>query len=232
MKTNPWMRILLMSGLLPFLNTPLRAQVLFSEDFTAGYSSEPENFNGGQYESSLTLAHSGDLTNWIHLGQYSVHVVDKANEYNDNSNPVDYALMIWDYNELWQDTGIVDSNVMGNSYEVAFEMSPAVYKESSQQTTATDGIIVDLLRPDDSVFSTQTFNPGAWAGNLSFTAVKFTYEGDGTGDLRILLRTANSGNDHFGGAMDNLSLSQIPEPAAPALAGLSGLMLLRRNRRK
>ena len=66
-----------------------------------------------------------------------------------------------------------------------------------------------------------------------------TYTGDGTGDVKISVRSLNDTAGRFGGEIDNLSVSVqpsevIPEPCTMAMLGLAfaGLGGYVRRRRK
>ena len=209
----------------------------FSEDFnglTGG------TFNGGQFESGLAVAYGGNLPDWSKSGGGVVHVVDQANVYPNIVNPRDFAVMIWQDNVITQASGMA-ANASGLTYTVSFDAGPAVYQIGSQQTSAADGLLIEVLRGDNSVLASYTHLPGAWdhPGNTPLEAVSFQYTGDGTGDVRLRIGPSNPGSGRFGGAIDNLYLSvqpegDIPEPATMALLGLAvaGLGGYVRRRRK
>lgn len=215
--------------------------LLFSETFN-GYSG---TFNGGQFETSLAVGHTGSLPGWSKTGAGTVHAVDHANVNPNIVAPRDFAVMIFgggnvaQQNIITLSSAIAGSNVLGTEYELSFDASPAVYQAGSQATNSTDGLLVELLRAlDNTVLHSFTHLPGAWpggAGSFDLDLVTFNYTGDGTGDLIIRIGpggTAGSSN-RFGGAIDNVTLTAlaavIPEPSTCVLA-IVGFAFLQRRR--
>ena len=195
-----------MAVLLLCLATPGEAQI-FTEDFN-GFTASGGNFNGGQYQSGLAVAYSGTLPDWGKSGSGTVHVVDTANIFaNGIVNPRDFAVMIWQNNVITQSSAIPGSNDAGVTYEVSFEASPAVYQAGSQQTSASDGLLIEVLDSGSNILASHTHNPGAWAGNIVFAADSFQYTGDGSGDIRLRIGPSAFGSGRFGGAIDNLQVS-------------------------
>ncbi len=169
-------------------------------------------FNGGQFESGLDLAFGADLPGWSKSGGNPVHVVDTANLTGNIVNPRNFAVMIWQDNVITQDTAIPASNEAGTEYLVEFDASPAVYQAGTQQTSATDGLLIELLNPSDVVVASYTHLPGAWGGNTILFPDSFTYIGDGSGDLRFRVGPSAFGSGRFGGGIDNLALSPAITP--------------------
>ncbi len=220
---------LLATGILLTLSSPGAAQTIFVENFN-GFTAPAGNFNGGQFQSGSAVAFSGSLPGWGNSGDGTVHAVDHANVFaNGINNPRDFAVMFWHNNVITQSSAAAGSNIVGAAYEVSFSASPAVYQAPSQQTT-TDGLLIDVLRGDNSVLATHTYLPGAWAGTINLAAAGFSYTGDGTGDVRLRVGPSAFNSGRFGGAIDNLSLSQVPEPSAFLLA-LGGIGLIARRKR-
>ncbi len=187
---------------------PASATELFSENFNA-FTAPPPNFNGLQFESGLAVAHTGDLPGWSKSGGGAVHAV---NVVPPPPPPIpDFAVMIWQDNVITLGAPVEESNASGESYTVAFGASPAVYQAPDQQTSATDGLLVEVLRGDDSVLASTTYLPGAWAGTIDLSPVSFTYVGDGSGDVRLRVGPSAFNSGRFGGAIDDLSLTGAAE---------------------
>jgi len=212
--------------------------VIFTEDFDGVIGG---TFNGGQYQSGLDLAFGANVAGWAKAGAGAVHVVDHANVTGNIVNPRNFAPMLWggSPNILTMESTIFGSNTLGELYEVEFLASPSVYQAASQASQATEGVLIEVLRGDNSVLASHTSLPGAWAGNMAFVTDGFQYTGDGTGDIRFRVSPSNPGVGRFGSAIDDLqlsvSVSVIPEPssfilAALGLLGLIGCGRLRRRR--
>ncbi|MEX2186985.1 MAG: lamin tail domain-containing protein [Pirellulales bacterium] len=194
---------------------------LLVEDFN-GFTAPPANFNGGQYQSGLPVAFSGDLPAWSKSGGGVVHAVNHT-----SSSPANFATMIWQDNVITLNGAITGSNVSGKAYRIDFQASPAVYQAPSQQTSATDGLLVEVLRPNGSVLASYTHLPGAWAGNIVLQPGGFQYVGDGSGDVRLRVGPSSFNSGRFGGAIDNLSLSEVdsgPPASGPAWFDHVGLI--------
>jgi hypothetical protein len=200
----------LAAGLLIVLNFSSSAHAIgiFSADFN-DFTAPEGNFNGGQFESGLAVAHSGDLPDWEKSGGGTVHVVDTANVHPDIDNPRNFAVMIWQDNVITQLDAIAGSNAAGIAHTVEFVASATVYQAPSQVTTASDGLLIEVLRPDDTVLESYVHDPGAWAGDIALVPDSFEYTGDGSGDIRLRIGPSAPGSGHFAGAIDNVSLSVV-----------------------
>ena len=180
-----------------------------------GLTAPDGNFNGGQFESGLAVVHTGNLPDWDKAGAGTVHAVDVANVFPDIENARDFAVMIWHNNVITLRAAIPGSNEADKNYNVNFGVSPAVYAAASQVTTESDGILIEVLRGDGTVLAERTQEPGAWAGEITLSSGSFEYTGDGTGDIRLRIGPSAPGSGHFGGAIDNVSVS-IADPGGEA----------------
>ena len=100
-------------------------------------------------------------------------------------------------------------------YTIAFQSAPSVWSNAAQATTAADGLQIDILRADGSVLASHQHQPGAWSGTPTaqqWQPARFTYSGDGSGLVRLRIATSSPGSGRFGGALDNLVLSDGPTP--------------------
>lgn len=221
-KTNNYLG-LCASGILACLSGTAGAVTIFTEDFN-GYAG---NQNDSQSDTALDVAHTGTVTGWSNSGSGTMHAVDLGSS--------DWAIMFYQNNVITQSVGI-GANDSGTSYEVTFDYGTGVYSQLSQKTEAVDGLLVEVLRADNSVLASNTFTPGAWgAGNYNLDAGltgTLPYVGDGTGVVRLRIGPdgpLNSGN--FEGEIDNISVDSVPEPTTTALLGLGGLALILRRRK-
>ncbi len=186
---------------LTFTARPSYTNVLVTEKFTA-YTG---NQNAAQYQTGLKVSFGGNLPGWNKAGGGAIHAVDR-------SGTGDYAAMIWQDNVLTL-ASAVPANAAGATYHVDFVAAPACYSDGSQATAETDGIVIDVLRADDSILSSYTCHPGVF-GSESFAPYSFQYTGDGNGDVRLRVGPLVA-SGHFSGEIDNLRLATdyvIPTP--------------------
>jgi uncharacterized protein YjbI with pentapeptide repeats len=117
-------------------------------------------------------------------------------------------MMYYD-NAITQTTAVSNSNAANAIYTVSFKAGPAVYYYSYQATQAvsTDGLVFEILRANNTVLATNTYLPGAWAGIINLTSSSFTYTGDGTGDIRVRIKTVSPSLARFGGMVDDVVIS-------------------------
>ena len=193
---------------------------------------------GNQVTTELNLEAFTGIKGWKATGLHVNHLVDR-----DGTG--DWAVMFFDGSDVGNNNTILSpsiaaGNILNQAYHVSFEVAPAVFSQISQATNETDGIILNVLDANSSVIKSKTFLPGSFSsnaklGSLSFSKVGIDYIGTGLGENQVsLFFTANNpGASRFGGAIDNVSVSAVPEPAtfATLLAGL-GLMGFMIRRRK
>ena len=165
--------------------------------FAESFSTMSGGGSGTQCMSGRTVLHSTNVSGWTKGGLNAIHGVEMA--------PREYAATFYNDNSIAMNAGVA-ANTNGKTYEVRFRSGPSVWNACGQATTAPDGLVIDVLRPDNSVLRTFTYLPGAWAGSQTFSPGSFTYVGDGTGVVRLRVTTNNSGNGRFGGAIDDLEI--------------------------
>ena len=195
----------LTAGILFTLCSPSRAQYIFSENFN-DYTNGTQG--GVQIDDGLLIYYGGTLAGWNKSGGGAVHAVNL-------DGVSDYAPMIWQDNVLTASSGI-PANALGTAYGVAFLAGPAAWNGPSQSTAAGDGLVIGVLRGDNSVLFTYTCLPGAWAGAETLAPYSFQYVGDGSGPVRLQIRALLQ-SGHFGGAIDNLTVTNLGPAPPPAI---------------
>ncbi len=175
---------------------------IFSDNFNA-YSGIQD---ATQAVTGLPVAYGGDLPGWTKIvGGHAVHAVERS--------PGDWALMFINVNTVFMNTGVA-TNRAGVSYVVAFEAAPADYRGGQGTRTGTDSIRFEVLNPSDAVVASFDYFPGDFptSGTNPFSSASFIYVGDGSGDVRLRIFDAHTtSSDHFGGAIDNLSISEAED---------------------
>jgi hypothetical protein len=182
----------------------VQAAPIFTENFD-GYSG---NQNATQVNTGLKVAFGGNVTGWSKSGTSTMHAVDLSGSGN-------WAIMFYQDNVITLTTGIA-ANDSGATYKVDFDYGTATYNENTQATAAGDGLLVEILRADNSVLASNTYTNVAWANpaNVNLSAGlhgTIQYVGDGSGVVRLRIgptQPLNSGR--FEGEIDNLSVSLLP----------------------
>ena len=182
--------------------------------FTEGFNGIRNGGNGSQCQTGLPLRHSANLPGWMNAGLHSIHAV----QCNGDGN---WALQLVGAdgkdNVLTLNTGFA-ANVKGKTYTVSFDAGPSVWAGLQQATRADHLFSVELLRTDNTVLAKHNVSPGAWTGKQVFSHRTFTYEGDGSGNLRFRLSPVDSKGTFFHGAIDNLQVFGSVAEAAKAVA--------------
>ncbi len=177
--------------------------VLFAENFN-NYSGDQ---NSIQYQTGLKVAYGGSVSRWSNAGYSTMHAVDLSGSGN-------WAIMFYQDNVITLATGIA-ANTSGVTYQVDFDYGTAVYgtAQADQRTTATDSLLVEVLRPDNSVLASNTYTPGAWdtSGNRNLDVGNhgtLQYTGDGSGVVRLRIGpTPPYTTGRFEGEIDNISIT-------------------------
>jgi hypothetical protein len=174
----------------------------FSENFS-GYTPGPGSTNT-QFQSGLTVGFSGDLPGWTKTGLHAVHAVDLDGHGN-------WAVMIWQDNVITSTRTTAD-NVSGSDYVVHFNAGPAVDQDTSQLTSSTDGLLIQVLRADGTTLQQFTYHPGAWSGAPALVPASFHYTGDGSGPVHVRVGPSAPNSGRFGGTIDDITIT----PSTPA----------------
>ena len=189
---------------------------IFSEDFSG---LGQQGGTGSQVSTGLTVGYGGSLSGWSHSGVNTIHSVDRSSSGITNRTATFYS-----DNQITQITGIA-ANTSGVAYTMTFDLGPSVWMAGQQASNSTDGLVVSLLRANGTTVVSTTQLSGAWNGTSTaqdaMTSRTFVYTGDGTGDVRIKVSTINSSADRFGGAIDNIVVTQ-GAPACTPVTAVSG----------
>jgi hypothetical protein len=200
------------------LHSPAKATTIFTENFNA-YST---GYTGTQADTGLTVGAYGTLSGWTAAGTNAIHAEERS--------AGDWAIMLYDTNSITLNSGIA-ANQLGVTYTVSFQAAAATWNDDSQATLSPqDFLHFDILNLSNSVLASSNFATPSWSfgPTNAFVNGSFTYVGTGTGN--VLIRISDTLVDNrFAGAIDNLSVSTVPEPGSLFLlsAGLFGLGFIR-----
>ena len=176
--------------------------VIFSENF----NSTNMGTTGAQAHTGLTVGYFSSVTGWTSSGLNAMRSVNRVLGAGTN-----IAAAIPYDNQIIQSTGIA-ANTSGVTYTMFFEVGPSVWSTASEATNATDGLVVSLVRADNTVLASTTQLAGAWNATASaqsaMTSRTFSYVGDGSGVVRIKVTAVNPTAARFGGAIDNIVVTQ------------------------
>ena len=171
---------------------------LFVENFN-GYTG---NKNNTQFQTKLSVAHSGKVRGWHASGEGAIHAVDRSFG-GGQVTPSDWAVMFYMDNKI--STSGIKANEKDAVYEVSFEVAPAVYSQASQATRVGDALLFQILAKDGAVIKRFTQLVRKWDAKQTFDAGSFEYVGTGTGSVTIQITGAGKSMDPwFKGALDNL----------------------------
>ena len=189
-----------------------------------------------QYQTGNQLVFGATLNDWVKSGFNAVHAIQLSG--STPGGPGNYAIMIFSDNLITQQTPFA-ANETGKTYWVSYDIGPTVYANPAQATLAGDKLLINLLRNDNTILAFNEVAPGAWAGAQTFNQAYFSYVGDGTGPLRIQMRSADPASGRFSGAVDNMAFwdsvptAPVPEPgtwaAAALLVGAAGYVRWRKR---
>ena len=176
--------------------------VIFSENF----NSTNMGTTGAQAHTGLTVGYFSSVTGWTSSGLNAMRSVNRVLGAGTN-----IAAAIPYDNQIIQSSGIA-ANASGVTYTMFFEVGPSVWSTASEATNATDGLVVSLVRANNTVLASSTQLAGAWNGTASaqsaMTSRAFSYVGDGSGSVRIKVTAINPTAPRFGGAIDSIVVTQ------------------------
>jgi len=163
-----------------------------------------------QAQTQLAMRYQATSSIWIAAGINSHHVLvrDAANK----------ALMIFGFSthSATLTTGI-PANATGERFEVAFDVSPTVGNNLDQATSTADRLVVRAVDESGAILGQLSVAPGAWGGSNNFSKYSFTYIGNGTGLVKIVI-SSSVVTQKFAGAIDNLSIISKPDIVSAALS--------------
>ena len=195
-------------GVESFLELQIDVLGADGEVFLESFGGYEGNKNNQQPDTGLSVAHSGKVPGWSASGAGAMHAVDRSMRTSELAlTPSDWAIMIFKDNVITSSQ--ISANAAGKNYQVSFEASPAVYGDLSQATKDGDALVVEVMRIDGSVLKSFKYAPGAWRGKSTFASAQFSYQGDGSGVIRLRIGAAgNTIDDCFKGAIDNLIIKK------------------------
>lgn len=197
-----------------------RASLLYSYDLNGITDA---NISSLQYQTGNQLVFGANLTDWVKSGFNAVHAIQLSGAIP--GGPGNYGIMIFGDNLITQQTAFA-ANTLGKTYYVSYDIGPTVYADANQATQASDQLRINLLRGDNSILASNVVAPGAWAGVQTFSLAYFSYVGDGSGPIRMQMRSENPFSGRFSGAVDNMAFwdseptDAVPEPGTWAAAAL------------
>ncbi|MFP6675217.1 MAG: PSD1 and planctomycete cytochrome C domain-containing protein [Pirellulaceae bacterium] len=104
----------------------------------------------------------------------------------------------------------ISANDEGREYRVSFVAGPSVWAGAGQATAEQDGLLLQVLRKDETVLAYHVHRPHAWSGKADaqqLNAASFVYTGDDSGDVSLHI-TSSDYTNRFGGAIDDLSIAE------------------------
>lgn len=159
--------------------------------------------NGTQANTNYPLAQRALPGDWLALGANAVQAVQ--------------------IDGTWLPMAFCDSvfakkvanlpNTGGLIHVGSISLAPTMAQDSSQATSANDGVVLTLLRSRrtaqarGSVLATFSFLPGAWSATPVFQDFPFCYLGDGSGPLRLQLSCLHPQSQTFGGVVRSISIA-------------------------
>lgn len=215
--------------------SPVRAELLAFYNLNGITNA---SISSNQYQTGNQVVFGASLSDWTKSGFNAVHAIQLSG--TAPGGPGNYAIMIFGDNLITQTTPFA-ANDTGKTYYASYDIGPTVYATASQATQAGDQLRINLLRGDNSILASSVVAPGAWQGVQTFSQAYFSYVGDGSGPIRLQMRSETPNNGRFSGAVDNMAfwdstpISGVPEidPAgfgsvAALLTGALGLLERRR----
>ena len=219
------MKILFAALLAASVCAPASATTIFSDNFddyqAGGFGTQPG--------TGLQIGAFGSLGAWDNYGVNSVHA--------ENRGSGNWAAMLY-ANAGNSPNALVTKNafenVLGVTYTVSFESAGTAWSSNAEGTAANDRLLFSLIDADSGQAMVEySYNPTDWTGASSnpYSMGSFSYLGTGSGNLKLSILGVSDGY-RFGGAVDNVSIDSVPEPAMLGLFGMGAIGLGLSRRRK
>jgi len=96
-------------------------------------------------------------------------------------------------------------------YQLSLKLLPTTWAGAGQATREGDGVVVRILGGDGRVIAAEVMKASAWEGGgnaHAFQNHSFSWKGKGSGPIRIQVQSQLPGSGRFGGAIDDLVLSE------------------------
>lgn len=220
--------ILAGAAMLAATSAPASAATIFSSDMNSYTSS---NMGRLQPHTGLSENFGGSLADWTGAGFNAVHGVDRGGG--------NWAAMLFGSASLGPNSittkALLAANALGQLYQIDFASAAAAYSNDGEGTQASDDLRFSLVNGSGVVLQSQIFHTASWTASAvnPFVNGSISYVGDGTGDVRLQI-TGESSSNRFGGAIDNVMLSAVPEPASWAMMilGIGAVGFAMRRRQK
>jgi len=106
----------------------------------------------------------------------------------------------------------ITANAKGRKYRVTYRVAASVWAAPIQATSNRDGVSISIAKTDGSTLAQHSAHPGEWrlgADASGYQLQSFDYLGDGDGGVRIHLRPFPLNSGRFGGAIDDITVSDV-----------------------
>ena len=174
------------------------AATIFSADFNDFTNGK---FPAEQYDTGNNVYAVGDVPHWTHSSNgHAIHAVERSSG--------DFAVMFYDTDIIYYDTPLA-ANTLGQTYVVSFEAATGVYYDPNQ-LTGPQGYLDIRINDATGVLASYHYTPTS----STFSPASFTYTGKGTGNVYLLIQDGIANDNRFAGALDNISVASVPEPAS------------------
>lgn len=100
----------------------------------------------------------------------------------------------------------IPANAANTTYRVDFDVAPTVNSNPNQTTTSAERIVIRVVDNNGQIVGQTEVAPGVWPAANVFARKSFTYTGQGTGDVRLIV-TSGTVTSRFAGAVDNIEVS-------------------------